>query len=84
MNFGPDKARTVHAEHGLMYEDTKHHQKAAAYYKMAIMAACQHGGHDATTKVSAVLVGVSEAYDAEWQDTGMPWYLSSEDAPVAV
>ena len=71
MNFGPDKARTVHAEHGLMYEDSKHHQRAAAYYKMAIMAACQHGGSDVVTKVSAVLVGVSEAYDAEWQDTGV-------------
>lgn len=71
IGFGHDKARAVHAEHGLMYEDTKHHQKAVFYYKLGIMTACHHSTLDPGNNVNALLMGIAEACDAEWQDTGL-------------
>ena len=69
MGLGHDKAKTVYAEHGLMYEDIKQHQRAAYYYKLALMSACQHDGPDqGSHSVNSILMGVAEAYDAEWQE----------------
>ncbi len=60
----------MHAEHGLMYEDARQHQRAAYYYKLAIMVGCQNPGSELDYNVDSVLVGIAEAYDGEWQDTG--------------
>lgn len=64
------KAVTVHAEHGLMFEDARQHQRAAYYYKQAILLGCQTANADLDYSVDSVLVGIAEAYDGEWQDTG--------------
>ena len=64
----------MHAEHGLMYEDARQHQRAAYYYKLAIMAGCQNPGSELDYNVDSVLVGIAEAYDGEWQDTGIYVY----------
>ena len=61
---------TVHAEHGLMYEDARQHQRAAYYYKLAIMVGCQNPSSELDYNVDSVLVGIAEAFDGEWQDTG--------------
>ena len=70
MHFRQDKGVTVHAEHGLMYEDARQHQRAAYYYKQAIMVGSQTGISELDYNVDSVLVGIAEAYDGEWQDTG--------------
>ncbi|KAL0031777.1 hypothetical protein WJX79_006804 [Trebouxia sp. C0005] len=69
--FRQDKGVTVHAEHGLMYEDARQHQRAAYYYKLAIMVGCQNPSSELDYNVDSVLVGIAEAFDGEWQDTGM-------------
>ena len=73
MYFRQDKGKgvTVHAEHGLMYEDARQHQKAAYYYKQAILLGCQTSNSELDYNIDSVLVGVAEAYDGEWQDTGI-------------
>ena len=72
MYFRQDKGKgvTVHAEHGLMYEDARQHQRAAYYYKQAILLGCQTSNSELDYNVDSVLVGIAEAYDGEWQDTG--------------
>ena len=63
-----------------MYEDARQHQRAAYYYKLAIMVGCQnpHGGvSELDYNVDSVLVGIAEAYDGEWQDTGTHAYNSN-------
>lgn len=72
MHFRQDKGKavTVHAEHGLMFEDARQHQRAAYYYKQAILLGCQTANADLDYNVDSVLVGIAEAYDGEWQDTG--------------
>ena len=70
MYFRQDKGVTVHAEHGLMYEDARQHQRAAYYYKLAIMVGSQTVTSQLDYNVDSVLVGIAEAYDGEWQDTG--------------
>ena len=72
MYFRQDKGKgvTVHAEHGLMYEDARQHQRAAYYYKQAILLGCQTADSELLYNVDSMLVGIAEAYDGEWQDTG--------------
>lgn len=72
MYFRRDKGVTVHAEHGLMFEDARQHQRAAYYYKLAILLGCQTSQTELDYNVDSVLVGIAEAYDGEWQDTGAP------------
>lgn len=71
MYFRQDKGVTVHAEHGLMFEDARQHQRAAYFYKLAILLGCQTSHTELDYNVDSVLVGIAEAYDGEWQDTGM-------------
>ncbi|KAL3139912.1 hypothetical protein ABBQ38_004203 [Trebouxia sp. C0009 RCD-2024] len=70
MYFRQDKGVTVHAEHGLMFEDARQHQRAAYYYKLAILLGCQTSQTELDYNVDSLLVGIAEAYDGEWQDTG--------------
>ena len=53
-----------------MFEDARQHQRAVYYYKQAILLGCQTANADLDYNVDSVLVGIAEAYDGEWQDTG--------------
>ena len=62
---------TAYAEHGLMYEDARQHQKAAYYYKLAVMTGTFHPEAATSESVDSLLIGIAEAYDGAWQDTGL-------------
>ena len=65
------KCMTAYAEHGLMYEDARQHQRAAYYYKLAVMTSTHHPEAATTESVDSLLIGIAEAYDGAWQDSGL-------------
>lgn len=65
-----DRCMTAYAEHGLMYEDARQHHRAAYYYKQAIMTGTQNPGAAVNESMDSVFIGIAEAYDGAWQDTG--------------
>lgn len=62
---------TAHAEHGLMYEDARQHHRAAYYYKLAVLTGVHHPGAASTANLDSVLIGIAEAYDGAWQESGV-------------
>lgn len=60
-----------------MYEDARQHQQAAYFYKLAIMTGAQRAWSNSEYTMDTVLIGLAEAYDGEWQDTGaLPYCMT--------